>query len=194
MANNSCVGEIARSIKPDCVNPIVTGYTGRAIILPYSEPTLAVARDAINNRIVTALNSDKVIAVENAVTAPFTGSNTASNGDSGKIEFTKQVMFRIPLRGAAVSKEIVEPLATSTQGYLVVVEKKDKVGDGSFEVIGLQSACQVTADGITRNDTENGGEIMVTMATTESYFECVFLDETYAKTLPKFNELYESAI
>lgn len=194
MANNSCVGEIVRSIRPNCVNPIVSGYTGRAIILPYSEPTLAVTRDAINNRIVTHITCDKVIAVENATTSAFSGSNTASNGDSGKIEFVKQIMFRIPLRGADISKGIVEPLAQSVQGYLIVVEKKDKVGDGSFEVLGLQSACQVTADGITRNDGENGGDVMVTMSTTESFFECVLLDETYAKTLTMFNGLYDSAI
>ena len=112
---------------------------------------------------------------------------------SAKKQVTKTVALRIPLRGAAVSKEIVEPLLASPLGFIVVLEKTDKVGDGSFEVIGFQSALKTNDDGISHKEYENGGDIAVTMSCVEDWYEVTLFDTDYNTTLEAFQELLELA-
>ena len=51
----------------------------------------------------------------------------------------------------------------------------------------------VNADGIMRNENENGGDIVVTMSTQEQYFEVTFFDTDYATTKAAFETLMASA-
>ena len=109
------------------------------------------------------------------------------------MQYGKTFAFRIPLRGAEVSKDIVEPLADAPLGYLAVLEKKDRRGDGSYEIVGYGQGLTVNADGIMRNENENGGDIVVTMSTQEQYFEVTFFDTDYATTKAAFETLMASA-
>lgn len=186
----SCLSDIIASIVPDCNNPIVGGYTGRGVMLPVSQLG-NVTQDADNPRIIKAITpivGAGFVEIENAYATPFEGSNTSSNADNGRIQFGKQVNFRIPLRGADTSLSIVEPLASSTQGYIVILEKKDRKGNGSYEIVGFQQGLKVNEDGISRNENENGGDISVAMSCTETWFEVVLFDTSYTKT----KELFES--
>ena len=199
MAITSCVTSIAKSIAPNCASPIVGGWTGRAVLIPVGDPTVAITQDGSNPRIVTAIAAAgvdpmNIVGVENFYTVPFENSNKASNGDNGQIEFTKTVSFHIPLRGAANSKDIVEPLAKSALGFIVVAEKKDKVGDGSYEVIGLLSGLKVNADGIAQDEAVSSGDVVVTMSCVESWFECTFFDTDYPTTKAAFDTLYAAVI
>lgn len=194
MAVNSCIGEIAGNIAQNCVHPLVGGYTGRAILIPWSaNPTFT--QDAQNPRIVTAIalgDGVKVCAVDN-VGPNFDGSTTASTGDSGFINFTKTFALRILERGGKMSKEVLEPLVKSAQGFVAILEKQDKVGDGSFEVVGLLSPLKATADGATRTESENGGAWGVTMTTTESWADVALLvDGGFAGTKAYFDNLYNT--
>ena len=93
------------------------------------------------------------------------------------------------MRGAGVSKDVVEPLADAPLGYLAVLEKKDRVGDGSYEIVGYGQGLTVNPDGIMRNENENGGDIVVTMSCEEQYFETTFFDTNYATTKAAFEAL-----
>lgn len=191
MAYSSCAGSLAANIAKDCNHPMAGGYTGRGVLIPLTN-TLTFAVDAQNPRIITGItmgNQEKLAVIDNVWPSSFDGSQTQSNADAGRMQYGKTFAFRIPLRGADVSKDIVEPLADAPLGYLAVLEKKDRRGDGSYEIVGYGQGLTVNADGIMRNENENGGDIVVTMSTQEQYFEVTFFDTDYATTKAAFETL-----
>lgn len=192
MAYTSCAATLADNIAKDCSSPLAGGYTGRGVLIDLADaPT--ITRDGSNPRIITGitLGSGKSLCViDNAFSpTPLTGSNTQSNTDDGMMKHRKTVVLTIPKRGGEASKEIVEPTYQSPLGYLAVLEKKDRNGDGSFEVIGAEQGLVANADGIVRNEYENGGCTMVTMSCNEVNFENVLFATDYETTLAAFNAL-----
>lgn len=190
MAN--CVGTIAENIGMNCDHPIEGGYTGRGVLIPLeSNPTLT--RDANNPRIITGVtlaNNAKLCVVDNAGAAPFDGSSTTGNNDAGFPKFTKAMALRILARGAAASKDVIEPLVKSGRGFIGIFEKVDQVGDGSFEVIGAQSPLKcVDPATFTRSETANGGAWSGTLQCSEHWAELVLFDTDYETSLAAFEEL-----
>ena len=195
MAYSSCAGSLAANIAKDCAHPMVGGYTGRGLLIPLTN-TLTFAVDASNPRIITGITmavGDKLAVIDNVWPSAFTDSVTQSNADGGRLKYTKTFAFRIPLRGADTSKDIVEPLVDSPLGYLAVLEKKDRVGDGSYEIVGYGQGLTVNPDGITRNENENDGDIVVTMSCEEQFFEVTLFDTDYATTKAAFETLMASS-
>ena len=147
MAYTSCAGAVAANIAPDCANPLVGGYTGRVVLFPLEDgPTFTVS--VTNPREVTAITipvGKKWIVLDNALLlTPLEGSQTASNGDAGKRLYTKTLQFRAPQRGGKFAKDVIDPLAESPLGFVAVAEKRDLVGNGSFEIVGkLQKAAEL---------------------------------------------------
>ena len=88
-----------------------------------------------------------------------------------------------------LTEDVVEPLMDNPLGYVAIIEKKDRVGDGSYEVVGKFQALHANADGITRNEHENGGDVSVVMSCKEQYFEVTFFDTDYATTKTAFEAL-----
>lgn len=175
----SCINEIARSIEFNCLHPIVGGYTGRGVIIPW-EGVTSISQDDDNPRKVLGitLKDDAVICgLDNtAMTTPLEGSSTTGNADAGFTQFVKVVAGRILTRGAQNSADLVEPLTKSVQGFIAILEKKDKVGDGSYEVVGLLQPLRcVDPASIVRNENENGGSIAFSLQSTEQWFEVAFV-------------------
>jgi hypothetical protein len=192
LAYASCAATMADNIAKDCAAPLAGGYTGRGVLIDLVDaPTLT--RDGSNSRIITAINlgvGKSLAVIDNAFTPqPLNGSNSQSNTDDGMLKHRKTLVLTIPKRGAAASKEIVEPTYQSPLGYLAVLEKKDRNGDGSFEVVGAEQGLVANADGIVRNEYENGGCTIVTMSTNEVNFENVFFATDYDTTLAAFEAL-----
>lgn len=172
MAYSPCTSSIAQNIKMDCDKPLSGGYTGLAVLIP-ADSDYSVVQDSTNPRKVVTLTPENktVVVVDNlAVTAPFDGSSTASAADSGIRSFSKTIAFRVPQRGADVSKDIVEALCNS-RGVICVAEKRDNTVDGKYEVIGLLNPLKVNEDGVSRTEAENGGAVMMTMSCEEAWFE-----------------------
>lgn len=197
MAYTSCAADIAANIAKNCSSPLVAGYTGRGVLINLSDnPTLT--RSGTNPRIVSAItlgSGIKVCVVDNTGnTQPFTGTVVQSTDENGMVQYQKTVVVNIPLRGAATAKDIVEPLHLSALGFLLVLEKKDKNGDGSFVVIGSEQGLKANPDGIVQNEYENGGAVVATMSTIENFFEVTFFDTDYATTLTAFNALVAKAM
>lgn len=190
MAN--CVSTIAGNIGLDCDHPIEGGYTGRGVLIPMeSNPVLT--RDANNPRIITDVtlaSGVKVCVVDNAGAAPFDGSSTTGNNDAGFPKFTKAMALRILARGAAASKDVIEPLVKSGRGFIGIFEKVDQAGDGSFEVIGAQSPLKcVDPATFTRSETANGGSWSGTLQCSENWAELVLFDTDYETSLAAFEAL-----
>lgn len=159
----------------NCASPLVGGYTGRGVIIDW-EDVQGITQDSQNPRMVKAIalaSSAKVCALDNAgLVTPLEGSNTTGGSDAGYIQFVKALSARILSRGAVSSAELVEPLVKSAHGFLVLLEKMDKVGDGSIEVVGLNSPMRVTDPAsVVRNENENGGAVSFSMTATEHWFE-----------------------
>ena len=188
----SCVGNIAGSIKLDCTNPIEGGYTGRGVYIPM-EAVPVLTKDANNPRIISAIalaSGAKVVEIDNEGTNPFDGSNTTGNGDAGYPRFVKVVSIRMPERGADFAAKVLEPLVKSGRGGIIILEKLDRVGDGSFEMIGVQSPAKVVdPTTVVRNENENGGAWTASLQSSEVYAESVLFDTDYATTLAKFEAL-----
>ena len=196
LAYASCAATMADNIAKDCAAPLAGGYTGRGVLIDLADaPTLT--RDGSNPRIITAITlgvGKNLAVIDNAFTPqPLNGSNSQSNTDDGMLKHRKTLVLTIPKRGAAASKEIVEPTYQSPLGYLAVLEKKDRNGDGSFEVVGAEQGLVANADGIVRNEYENGGCTMVTMSTNEVNFENVLFATDYETTLAAFETLLAKA-
>lgn len=189
----SCVGNIAGNIGLDCASPIEGGYTGRAVLIPMEAVPVPTV-DSQNPRIVSAIalaSGAKVVKVDNEGISPFDGSQTVGNNDAGYVRFAKTAIVRLPERGAGFAKNVVEPLVKSGRGFIGIFEKVDRVGDGSFEIIGLQSPMKVVDPAsVTRTEsTTAGGSWQVTLQSTEIYAETVLFDTDYATTLAKFESL-----
>lgn len=193
----SCIDKIAGNIGLNCEHPIEGGYTGRGVLIPMEAiPSLTV--DVDNPRIVAGISlasGAKVVAVDNEGASPFDGSQTVGNNEAGYVRFIKTITVRLPERGATFTKDVLEPLVKSGRGFIGIFEKIDRVGDGSFEIIGMQSPLKVV-DPTTVTRTESsagGGAWQVTLQSTEVYAENVLFFENYANTLAKFEQLLAEA-
>lgn len=188
----SCVSNIAGNIGLDCQDPIEGGYTGRGVLIPM-EAVPVLTKDAQNPRIISAIalaSGAKVVAVDNEGSSPLDGSSTTGNADAGFTKFVKVISVRMPERGAEFAKDVVEPLVKSGRGFIGIFEKVDRVGDGSFEIIGAQSPLKVTDPStVTRQENANGGAWVANLQSTELYAESVLFDTDYATTLAKFEAL-----
>lgn len=196
MAYSSCAATMAANIAKDCATPLTGGYTGRGLLIDIAD-IASMTQSGTNPRIISAItlaSGKKVSVIDNVFSpTPMTGSNTQSNTDDGMMKFRKTLVISVPLRGAKASKEIVEPSYQSPLGYLAVLEKKDRSGDGSFEIVGFEQGLTANADGIVRNEYENGGCTMLTMSCNETNFENVFFDTDYATTKTAFETLMASS-
>lgn len=188
----SCAAQVAANIAKDCNTPLTGGYTGRGVLLALADaPT--VTQSGTNPRTISAValaTGKKSVVIDNVFsTSPFNGSSSQSNADDGMIKHRKTVVVQVPLRGSDVSKNIVEPLYQSPLGYMAILEKKDRSGNGSYEVVGFEQGLVANEDGIVRNEYENGGCIVATMSCNEAVFEYAFFDTDYATTKAAFETL-----
>ena len=192
----SCTIELAKGIALDCDYALVKGFTGRGLYIPYSvNPTLAIS--SANPRLLTAITLGTGIKARGIYlpnTDPFNGSSVAGNADNGRVMFTKNLSILIPLHGADNSKDVVEPLMKSTEGGLVIIERKDKRGLGSYVVYGLYDPMKADPSTFSQNETDNGGAAALTLTCVEDFEECNFFDTDYATTKAAFDALFADAI
>lgn len=190
----SCAAKIAANIQQDCNKPLVGGYTGRAVIMSAKDFERAeVVRSASNPRKILSIvlppnGSVMSYTIDNVFSAPFTGSTTAGNNENGRNGYLKTLSVRVPMRGADTSMKVIEPLVKSADGFVVIMEKRDKVGDGSYEVIGYQNALRGDIAGVTRDESANGGDWIVPLTTVETWAEVSLIgaDETYESARNEF--------
>ena len=188
----SCSSVLSGNITLDCDNPIVGGYSGEAVIVDLSyNPTIVY--DSANPRKIKSITcpTGGVHIVENAFVTPFNGSTTAGNTDNGLNEYLKTVSFQIPMRGADTSRDKVEPFFNSTFGFLAVLPKRDRVGDGSFEVVGAKGALRGDITTLTRDENANGGMWGLSLTCREPFAEVDLTGEegTYQSAKTAYDNL-----
>lgn len=182
-----CVGSLADNLAQDCENPRVQGYEDTALIFNRNDiDWTAVTTDANNPRIIKTLamvdgKTPYVIYNPKVNPAPFNGTNTSFTQDTSK--YAKTVQFYFEGIGGAASKDVVEPLANGQ--YVVLLQRKDHRGDGSFQLIGYQSGLVANAE----VQDEGTGYWLITMGTNEPFAEVAFFDTDYATSKTAFDTL-----
>lgn len=186
MAYKSCSAAMAANIQMDCDKPLAGGFSGRAIGIPLSPaPTFAVsAENPLIIEAVTAAEGGKFFAIENFGEQPFSGTSSASSADGGVMKHTKTFQFTIPKRGAAASKDIVDPLTRLPLGFMVIAERRD----GTYEVYGYEQGLRVNADGVTNDAYTNDGATQIVSSATQYNYEYEFFTKSKADTQKLFEQ------
>lgn len=197
MAYTPCVPNVAQNIANSCTAPIQAGYTGRALLYRANDYVPTV--DQADKRLITdiasvGLNAFKHAAIDNTGFAEvFAGSGKALSVETGMHMFAKTFSFVAPLRGSSASTKLFEAIVNSPDGFVVIAEKVDKVGNGSYEIIGHERPLMVTDDGYTKSEFANGGAAVITLDTVERGEEYVFFDTSLATTKTAFETLFLAA-
>lgn len=182
-----CIGLLASSVTQDCDNPRIAGYEDVALIFNRSDiDWTAVTVDAQNSRIVTGItmvSGKKPFVVYNPKMAnlPFNGTNSVFASDVDR--YTKQVMFYYKGIGGDASKDVIEPLKSGQ--FMMILQRKDHIGDGSFQLIGYQSGLTASAQELN----EEQGYWSMTMEASEPSAEVSFFDTDYVTTKAAFDTL-----
>lgn len=184
-----CLGKIAANIDQDCDNPRVSGYENIALIINRDDIDWAsITVDSSNPRIVKtlALNSGTgikpyVIYNPRVNPAPFNGTQTEFSADNNN--YAKTLQFYFEGIGGGASMDVVEPLKSGS--YLVILQRKDHRGDGSFQILGYQSGLVASA----QVQDEETGYWLMTMNSNEPSAEIAFFNTDYATTKTAFDTL-----
>ena len=182
-----CLGVISDNMSQDCDNPRVAGYEDIALIFNRSDiDWTAVTYDATNKRIVKSLamatgKTPYVVYNPRVNPAPFNGTNVTFNADNNRYDKTVQFYYEGIGGGAALN--VVEPLKSGS--YVMLMQRKDHRGDGSFQLIGMESGLKATA----QVQDEETGYWLMTMNCSEPSAEVSFFDTDYATTKTAFDTL-----
>lgn len=186
-----CLGVISANIDEDCENPRVIGYEDTAIIINRSDiDWTGVTYNSSNPRIVEALaliSLKKPYAIYNPrlADASFNGTQTALNADTR--HYTKTLQFYYKGIGADAAANVVEPLAKGE--YVVILQRKDHSGHGSFQIFGMQNGIYATE----QVQDETTGYWLMTMAIDEPFAETELFKTDYAASKALFDALLAQA-
>lgn len=186
-----CLGVISANIDEDCDNPRVIGYEDTAVIINRSDlDWTGVTYNASNKHIVEAiaLASGKtpfVIYNPRLSNPSFNGTQTALNAETG--HYTKTLQFYYKGIGGEAAVNVVEPLAKGE--YVVILQRKDHTGHGSFQIFGIQNGIYATE----QVQDETTGYWLMTMAIDEPFAETEFFKTDYAATKALFDALVAQA-
>lgn len=182
-----CLGVISDNISQDCDQQRVPGYEDVAIIINRSDINwTSVTYDAANKRIVKSLamsDGKKPYVVYNPRVNPasFSGTNSTYNADSNR--YDKTVQFYYEGIGGAAALNVVEPLKAGS--YVMLLQRKDHRGDGSFQLIGFESGLKATA----QVQDEETGYWLMTMTTSEPSADVSFFDTDFGTSKTAFDAL-----
>ncbi|MCD8106412.1 MAG: hypothetical protein LUE20_00395 [Oscillospiraceae bacterium] len=136
----------------------------------------------------------KWIAIEAGGATPYADTSEEYDADSGT--FTKTLTFTAPRAGAEFSSEFIEPLLRNKNGWVVVLQRKDKKGgDSAFPILGLDNGLVASEASLNYTDGENGGCYSFTL--TETYAPSAEMDlwwGNYHDTQNEFNSYLKYTI
>jgi len=136
----------------------------------------------------------KWIAIEAGGVTPYADTSEEYDADSGT--FTKTLTFTAPRAGAEFSSEFIEPLLRNKNGWVVVLQRKDKKGgDSAFPILGLDNGLVASEASLNYTDGENGGCYSFTL--TETYAPSAEMDlwwGNYHDTQNEFNSYLKYTI
>lgn len=174
----ACFPELSKHLNPGCGELLKTGWTGRARLYQYSRGGVAVTIDSpaeVSNITVPKTGGASVIMYDVSLVDAFTGTSVAGNTDSGRVMFTKTISLKIPYSDIdTTSIAVVQPLLKDTEGFLVLLERRD----GSWIVFGAYDACVGDVSSYAQNEYENNGMYTLNLTCTEYVAEVYYTGDT----------------
>lgn len=182
-----CLGSLADNITEDCDNPRVSGYETTALIFNRDDiDWTAVTVDSTNPRIIktwAVKSGAKPYAIYNPRVNPASFNGTQTEYSSDNDRYGKTLQFYYVGIGAGAAMNVVEPLKSGS--YIAILQRKDHIGDGSFQMLGYQAGLVASA----QVQDEDTGYWLITMTTTEPSAEIAFFNTDYATTKTAFDAL-----
>lgn len=144
-----CGATLVSCIEDSCDNPMFSGMNARAFIINKNDiedyATSAGNKNLITDIYFKSSISNPVYVVVNARNNPYTGTNTSVEIGDYRNTFTRTVSLYVPMDGADVIRDIINPLAS---GKFVVVLQNDYVNsnqDNEFPIIGIDKGLVVSS-------------------------------------------------
>ena len=147
LADYLCNANINDNIQDNCENPMFSGMEAGAYIFNKGDISDIVTSEDNSNLIVdfTLKSGKRGYFIINQRNNPFTGTNTAVEVGDYRNTFTRTVSLFIPMDGADVVKNIIDPIAN---GRFVVVLHNQYVNanqDNEFPIFGLDRGLVVSS-------------------------------------------------
>lgn len=167
-----CEQSILNNIVDSCDNPMFSGIEQVAVIINKGD-IQKVVTDGSNHRIVTDIvlgqdgqgNQKYAFSVINARNNPYQGTSTSVVVGDYKNTFTRTVSLFVPMDGAKVSKEILDPMAN---GRFVVIMQNQFVNDendNEYQIYGIDKGLKVSE--MTQTKYENNDYWLITFTEEE---------------------------
>jgi len=181
---------LAANISPDCEKPRIRGYESIGLIFRKKD-IVTFMMDAQNDCIIKSLTFPSsgqpltpvkcVGIIYNPRHSPthFNGTGVEFNIDTDCYKKTVQFYF-----DNTSTYNVIEPLK-DVNDYVIILERKDKRGDGSFVVVGWESELTATAQVYD----EETSYWLITMETEEPDAEITLFDTDYETTKTLFEGL-----
>ncbi len=197
MAYTPCTtGAITGNAQQDCANPATDGLLVLGVAVAKKDivgiaygatPDLANTASAI-----TLSESAKVCVIEaNGETA---WADSGYEFDPATKSWTKNAIFIAPDYGASISAKVLDPMAKNSDGYVVILQRKNTRGAGSFVIIGAEKGAVVTAMTMNMTDPATSGCASVTLTETGAKKgEINLFSEDYTTTKALFDALVAKA-
>lgn len=195
MAFTPCTNLLAQSLATPCEEPRIKGYEAIGIIINRADIDWAtVTVDAGNPRLIESLPlkaTKKAAVIYNSKKnpLPFDGTQTTYNRDADA--YDKVVQYYFEGIGGDAAKA-VESLKDGD--YIVILERKSKYNNGSFQIFGYQKGLSAGNEGGAMVQDEATGYWLVTMATQEPWAEIELDGGTYVATKTAFDALVTGAM
>lgn len=168
LAEYLCNANINGCIHDDCENPMFSGIEERAFI--FNKSQFEFVPQADNSNIIARIipiNGAVGYGIVNSGVNPYMGTQTSAVAGDYRNTFTHTVSFYVPMDGADVVRDIIDPLAN---GRFVIVMKNQFVnanGDNEYMIFGVDRGLRLSDDGsIQQVKYENNDYWMITLTET----------------------------
>lgn len=189
MAYTYCGASINGAVEAAC--GLQAGYTGRAIIVDKSELTYTTNANKPEQVLTLSVAATSKMNVNNIWQDAFSGAQTTEVADAGRPQWQNSLPVRIPVKNADGSRGAAFVKALASIPSVVIAEKED----GTYVIFGLYG--KMLGGEVTKNETDNGGDWLQTLTSTESEPEVLLVDDasgTPIKTAKeKFQDLWDAA-
>lgn len=199
MAYTPCPNtQVGMNAVKDCFNPAIAGMLIQAIGFAYKD-IVSITRGTTaetKNQVaaITLAATAKTFVVEAGGEVPW--ADTTEEFDPASNAFNKTVAFTAPEHGAGFSGNFIEPILKNKDGYVFILQRKDKNGDCAFPIIGLEKGAVGVTGTLNYTDDPSAGCYVLTL--TEALAPSAEMDlyvaggadtTDYQATLEYFNTL-----
>ena len=198
MAYTPCAAaSVAANLQENCNNPAFEGMKVLGVAMAKADVQSFVRGNtqATKNQVsaITLVTGAKTFVIEASGATPW--ADSGEEFDAELRRWNKNAIFVAPDYGAEISSNVIEPLCKNKDGFVVILQRKNERGDGSFVIVGLEKGAVVSA--MTRNDTDSATSGCASITLTESgapSSEIDFFDTNYATTKTAFDALVAAAV